>query len=67
MTQIFTCTSNVPYDKHDYEVVLKTGKNKIFDHWEDAQRYWFENSRIPDFLDIIIVKDKKKIKGKGFI
>ncbi len=67
MTQIFTCTSNVPYDKHDYEVVLKTGKNKIFDHWEDAQRYWFENSRIPDFLDIIIVKDKKKVKSKGFI
>jgi hypothetical protein len=66
MTQIFTCTSNVPYDKHDYEVVLKTGKNKIFDHWEDAQRYWFENSRIPDFLDVIIVKDKKKVKSKGF-
>ncbi len=64
MTQLFTCTSGDPYDRHTYEVVLKNGKNKIFDHWEDAQRYWFEHSRIPDFLDLIIVKDKKKSKKK---
>lgn len=64
MTQIFTCTSDDLYDRHTYEVVLKNGKNKIFDHWEDAQRYWFEHNRIPDFLDLIIVKDKKKNKEK---
>ena len=70
MTQTFTCTSDVPYDRHTYEIVLKNGKNKFFDHWEDAQRYWFENSRMPNFLDLIIVRDKKpnkkKINGKGF-
>lgn len=71
MTQVFTCTSDAPYDRHTYEIVLKNGKNKIFEHWEDAQRYWFENSRMPNFLDLIIVNDKKvskeKIKAKGFV
>lgn len=70
MTQIFTCTSDALYDRHTYEVVLKTGKNKFFDDWEDVQRYWFQNNHIPDFLDLVIVKDKKKskekVKGGGF-
>ena len=64
MTQIFSCTSADPYDRHTYEVVLKNGKNKIFEHWEDAQGYWFQNTHIPDFLDFVIVKDKKKSKEK---
>lgn len=64
MTQTFTCTSDALYDRHTYEIVLKNGKNRFFDHWEEVQRYWFENSCIPDFLDVIIVKDKKKGKEK---
>jgi hypothetical protein len=67
MTQIFTCTSDDPYDRHDYEVVLTSGKKVKFYNWEDTLGYWWENCQVPDFLDIIIVKDKKKIKGKGFI
>ena len=66
MTQLFTCTSDAPYDKHDYEVVLKSKKKVFFDNWEDAQVYWYQNSQIPDFLDVIIVKDKQKVKSKGF-
>jgi hypothetical protein len=66
MTQLFTCTSDAPYDKHDYEVVLKNSKKVFFDNWEDTQVYWYQNSQIPDFLDVIIVKDKQKVKSKGF-
>jgi hypothetical protein len=70
MTQLFTCTSADLYDRHTYEVVLKNGKNQFFEHWEDVQRYWFQNNQIPDFLDLVIVKDKKKskekVKGGGF-
>lgn len=66
MTQLFTCTSDAPYDKHDYEVVLKSKKKVFFDNWEDAQVYWYQNSQIPDFLDVIIIKDKQKVKSKGF-
>jgi hypothetical protein len=66
MTQLFTCTSDAPYDKHDYEVVLKSKKKVFFDNWEDTQVYWYQNSQIPDFLDVIIIKDKQKVKSKGF-
>jgi hypothetical protein len=66
MTQLFTCTSDAPYDKHDYEVVLKSKKKVFFDNWGDTQVYWYQNSQIPDFLDVIIVKDKQKVKSKGF-
>lgn len=66
MTQIFKVTSDAPYDRHDYEVVLKNNKKVFFDNWEDTQVYWFRNWQIPDFLDVIIVKDKKKVKSKGF-
>lgn len=62
----FSCTSDVPYDRHNYEIVLKNQKNVIFDNWEDAQVYWLQHCQIPDFLDLIIVKDKQKVKGKGF-
>lgn len=66
MTQLFTCTSDAPYDRHDYEVVLKSKKKVFFDNWEDTQVYWYQNSQIPDFLDVIIIKDKQKVKSKGF-
>ena len=66
MTKTFKVTSEAPYDRHDYEVVLKNNKKVFFDNWEDTQVYWYQNWQIPDFLDVIIVKDKKKVKSKGF-
>ena len=66
MTQTFKVTSDAPYDRHDYEVVLKNNKKVFFDNWEDTQEYWWANCQMPDFLDVIIVKDKKKVKSKGF-
>jgi len=66
MTKTFKVTSDAPYDRHDYEVVLKNNKKVFFDNWEDTQQYWWANCQMPDFLDVIIVKDKKKVKSKGF-
>jgi hypothetical protein len=66
MTQTFKVTSDALYDRHDYEVVLKNNKKVFFDNWEDTQQYWWANCQMPDFLDVIIVKDKKKVKSKGF-
>ena len=66
MTQTFKVTSEAPYDKHNYEVVLKNNKKVFFDNWEDTQEYWWANCQMPDFLDVIIIKDKKKVKSKGF-
>jgi hypothetical protein len=66
MTRTFKVTSDAPYDRHDYEVVLKNNKKVFFNNWEDTQQYWWANCQMPDFLDVIIVKDKKKVKSKGF-
>jgi hypothetical protein len=66
MTQTFTCTSDAPYDRHNYELDLKSGKKVFFENWGDAQGYWFVHAQIPDFLDLINVIDKKKSKSKGF-
>jgi hypothetical protein len=66
MSDTFTLTSFEPYDRHNYEVVLKNGKKVFFENWEDIQRYWFVNSEIPDFLDYVVIKDKRKVKGGGF-
>ena len=60
MTQLFTCTSDAPYDRHHYEVVLKSCKKVFFTNWEDTQAYWFVHSQIPDFLNDITILDKKK-------
>jgi hypothetical protein len=65
-TESFSRTSNAPYDRHNYEIVLKSGKKQIFDDWDDALGYWFVHAQIPDFLDFIEIKDKKKVKTKGF-
>jgi hypothetical protein len=67
---VFRQTSDVPYDRHNYEIVLKTGKTVFFDDWDDAQGYWFVHQQIPDYLDYVNVLDKlkhkEKVKGKGF-
>lgn len=62
MTDTFTCTSNTPYDRHTYQLHLKNNKTINFNDWEDVQAYWFQYSQVPDYLDHIIVLDKK---GKG--
>ena len=66
MTKTFKVTSEAPYDRHDYEILLKNDKKVFFDNWEDTWVCWYQNCQIPDFLDVIIVKDKKKVKSKGF-
>ena len=66
MTITFTQSSHDLYDRHDYEINLTSGKKVKFDNWEDTWMYWYQNYQIPDFLDFIIVKDKKKVKSKGF-
>lgn len=61
--QVFQQTSNEPYDRHTYEVCLKSGKRVKFDWYDDAREYWFIHNQIPDYLDVIVVKDRKLKKG----
>jgi hypothetical protein len=65
MTDTFTCTSNAPYDRHKYELHLKNKQKINFDYWQDLQTYWFQYYQVPDYLDFVVVLDKKKKKGFG--
>jgi len=60
----FSCTSSDPYDRHHYEVCLKTGKTLFFDDWAAVQEYWWTHCQIPNYLDVINVLDRKKRKEK---
>ncbi len=68
--EVFSQTSDAPYDRHNYEIALKNGKTVFFDDWTDVQGYWFVHNQIPDYLDFINVLDKskrkEKVKSKGF-
>lgn len=65
LSEFFQQTSDAPYDRHNYEIVLKTGKTVFFDDWTDAQGYWFIHNQIPDYLDYVNVLDKSKKKSKA--
>ena len=64
--EVFQQTSDVPYDRHNYELVLKSGKTVFFDDWSAAHEYWWAHCQIPDYLDVIKILDKKNAKRKGF-
>jgi hypothetical protein len=66
--EVFRQTSDAPYDRHTYSLVLKTGETVNFDDWDAVQVFWFTHNQIPDYLDYINVldKSKKKTKAVGF-
>ncbi len=61
----FTSTHDGGYDRHRYQVFLKTGQSKTFDYWEEAQKYWFEWAGTGQ-LDRVVVLDKKTKSKGGF-
>lgn len=57
----FKQTSDEPYIRHHYKLVLTDGREVIFDNYEDVQVTWFQTAG--QFLSHIEVLD---IKQKGF-
>ena len=39
----FQQTSDEPYDRHNYKVVLLNGQSVVVDAWDIAQSIWFQN------------------------
>jgi hypothetical protein len=62
--EFFQQTSDISYDRHNYELVLKSGKTVFFGDWFGVQEYWFVHNQIPDYLDYVKVLDKSKKKSK---
>ena len=61
----FQQTSDEPYDRHDYKIVLKNGKSITFDDYEIVNAFWWNNNQMRN-LDHIEVLDKPKPKPQGF-
>ena len=62
--KIFSNTSDLLYDRHNYKLIQNDGNSIIFDNWQDAQSYWFERYSLGT-LSYFEVLDKKE-KRKGF-
>lgn len=58
---VFKQTCDKPYDRHKYELVYSNGTKRIFEHWEDVHRAWFETPY--QMMSHIEVLDKKQSKG----
>ena len=54
--QYFQQTSDEPYDRHNYKVVLLNGQSVVVDAWDLAQAIWFQQPS--QFLSHIEVLDK---------
>ena len=52
----FTLTSDEPYDRHRYKVVLSNGESVDVDDWDIAHSIWFQHPG--QFLSHIEVLDK---------
>jgi hypothetical protein len=52
----FTNSSDEPYDRHNYKVVLANGESLNTDAWDIAQSIWFQYPS--SFLSHIEVLDK---------
>ena len=57
--EFFQQTSDISSDRHNYELVLKSGQTVFF----GVQEYWFVHNQIPDYLDYVKVLDKSKVSG----
>jgi hypothetical protein len=44
-SRYFKQTSDEPYDRHTYELVLPSGKTLVFQDYEHLRSIWFEVAR----------------------
>ncbi len=61
----FTQSCDKPYDRHQYQVTLPTGKQVTFDDFEVMRAYWFQQfSNIKGcIVDVIDVPTKPRPTG----
>jgi len=44
-SRYFKQTSDEPYDRHTYELILPTGRSLVFQDYEHLRAVWFEAAR----------------------
>ena len=64
LPEFFEQTSDEPYDRHIYRLVLADGETIESDAWDVIQGAWFQLPAL--FTSHIDVLDKPKLKPQGF-
>jgi hypothetical protein len=63
MTEKFTQTSSVPYNRHRYKLVYTNQKYIIYEDYEEARLAWFQTpSQLLSHIEVL----DKTTKSKGF-
>ena len=64
---VFKQTCDKPYDRHDYELVLKTGKKIRVGDYETVRMLWWNycGGGLCSHIDVVDPV-KKRGRGKGF-
>ena len=66
LPEFFEQTSDLPYDRHLYRLVLTDGRAHVFDDYEHAKVMWFQmDGMFTSHIDVLD-KPKVKTKPKGF-
>ncbi len=63
LPEFFEETSPDPYLKHDYKLVYKDGKFKIFDNYYDLIQTWYTTPS--HLIDYVLTLDHKEPKNKS--
>ena len=61
--EVFTSTSNEPYDSHSYRVIYATGKAVEVGSYDEAQHLWYGSPR-PKVIEVMS-KPKAKSRTTG--
>jgi len=59
---IFESTSSEPYDRHNYELVLKDGRTFVYDDYELLLSSWFQNSAMKQLSHVNVIDVSKGFK-----
>lgn len=65
--EVFKQTSDQPYDRHHYRLVMKNGKKMVFEDYETAKNMWWNMCGMGTCSHIeVIDPTQKKTSGGGF-
>jgi Mg-chelatase subunit ChlD len=59
----FTSTSDKPYDRHTYKIILSDGRYKDFDDYEYMRAYWMQTTQIYGLQSVEVLDLKQQKKG----
>ena len=66
LPEFFEQTSDLPYDRHVYRLVLTDGRTADFDDYDDIRATWFQMASLFKSHIDVLDKPKLKTKPKGF-